>query len=60
MASDTDDTTSGETELADSIPHLIAIQPEKRGSARLVTGAALERLDDEAALELLQMHSFRR
>src|SRR5262245_47770759 len=49
----------GQTELLDTIPDLIAVQPEQRSRPRLVPVAPLERLDHEAALELLEVESRR-
>ena len=58
---------AGEAELLDTIPHLIAVQPEQCGRARLVPVRPFERLHDQVALELLQIdasgrqvHSFSR
>ena len=47
-------------ELLDPVADLIAVQAEQRGRARLVPAAALERLDDERPLELLEVDAVRR
>src|SRR5688572_14238938 len=49
-----------ELELLDSIPNLIAIEPEHRGGPGLDPAAALERLDDQRTFELLEVDPLRR
>ena len=50
----------GEAELLDAVADLIAVQAEQRRRPRLVAAAALERLDDQAALELLEIDALGR
>src|SRR3990170_308881 len=47
-------------EFFNAIADLIAVQTEQRRGARLIAVRALERLHDEAALDLLQIDAFRR
>ena len=49
-----------ELELLDAIADLIAVQAEQRRGPRLVPAAALERLHDQRALELLEIDAVRR
>src|SRR5687768_5019433 len=49
----------GEAELLDPIADLVAIQPEHRAGFGLIAAAAPQRLDQQAALELLQIDTGR-
>src|SRR5262245_46340573 len=49
-----------ELELLDAITDLIAIETEERGGLRLIPAAALQRLDDQGAFELLEIDAVRR
>ena len=45
-------------ELLHPVPHLIPVQPEQFGRPCLVVAGALERLNDELPLDVLQIHAF--
>ena len=44
-----------ETKLLDAVANLVTVQTEERASLRLITTAPLERLNDQAALELFEI-----
>ena len=49
-----------EPELLDAIAHLVAIDPEQLPGVRLIAASALERLNQQLPLDLLEVDALRR